>query len=105
MARFFFFLIDNDYITAESAEQDQISRICRLILLYTIRNLDQWSRKAGYPLFLYFFRYLMYNVLELELALTGSLVVTTPDVLPCAVMSSIPDFWNLSFWWFFASQL
>ena len=31
------------YIEAESAEQDQTARMCRLILLYTFRKIIQWS--------------------------------------------------------------
>ena len=32
--------------TAESAEQDQTARMCSLILLYTLRKINQWMRAA-----------------------------------------------------------
>ena len=31
----------------ESAEQDQTARMCRLILLYTLRKIIAWSRTEG----------------------------------------------------------
>ena len=32
---------------AESAEQDQPARMCRLILLYTLRKINAWFRTGG----------------------------------------------------------
>ena len=33
--------------SAESAEQDQTARMCRLILLNTFRKINPWLRAAG----------------------------------------------------------
>ena len=41
-------LTEIDDRSAESAEQDQTTRMCRLILLYTIRKLKPRSRTAGW---------------------------------------------------------
>ena len=32
---------------AGSVEQDQTARMCSLILLYTLRKINLWSRNAG----------------------------------------------------------
>ena len=32
---------------SESVEQDQTARMCRLILIYTLRKISPWSRPAG----------------------------------------------------------
>ena len=34
--------------TVESVEQDQTARMCRLILVYTFRKINQWLRTVGY---------------------------------------------------------
>ena len=44
----------------ESGEQDQTARMCRLILLYTLRKVSSWSRKSR--IFFYPFLSFIYGV-------------------------------------------
>ena len=37
----------NDNRTAKSEDQDRISRMCRLILFYTLRKINLWSQDNG----------------------------------------------------------
>ena len=53
--RDFHWLISNIWVSvtelnvevAESAEQDQTARMCRLILIYTFREINLWSKAKG----------------------------------------------------------
>ena len=40
-------MAENNYNTAESAEQDQTARMCWPILLYALRKRNLWPRTAG----------------------------------------------------------